>query len=127
MTSFVGIPFVRLDGLELFGLAEQATGRTLTETTERTWPHYAVEAPSRFLPAGPVYAAARYNTVAGPLAGTTTDVGASRWQFAAGWYLTDNIVLKGEYITQKYNDYAASNILNGGKFHGLMIEGAVAF
>jgi len=127
MTSFVVNPFVKFDGLELFGLAERAKGRTVTETVERTWHQYAVDATYRFLPGEPLYVAARYNTVAGPLAGTTTDVGASRWQFAAGWYLTDNIVLKGEYITQKYNDYAPTNILSGGKFHGLMIEGAVAF
>ena len=38
-----------------------------------------------------------------------------------------DIVLKGEYITQKYNGYAPTSIFNGGKFHGLMIEGAVAF
>jgi hypothetical protein len=127
MTAMVVNPFVKFNGLELFGLAERAKGRTLTETTERTWHQYAVDATYRFLPNEPLYVAARYNTVAGPLAGTTNDVGATRWQFAAGWYLTDNIVLKGEYITQKYNDYAPTSILNGGKFHGLMIEGAVAF
>jgi len=127
MTSFVVNPFVKFNGLELFGLAEQAKGRTLAETAERTWHQYAVDATYRFLPGEPLYVAARYNTVSGPLAGTTTDVGASRWQFAAGWYVTDNIVLKGEYITQQYHDYAPTNILNGGKFHGLMVEGAVAF
>src|SRR3954453_324904 len=127
MTSFVLNPFVKFNGLELFGLAEQAKGRTVTETAERTWHQYAVDATYRFLPGEPLYVAARYNTVAGPLAGTPTAGGPSRWQFGAGWYITDNIVLKGEYITQKYNDYAATNILNGGKFHGLMIEGAVAF
>jgi len=127
MTSFVVNPFIKFNGLELFGLAERAKGRTLTETVERTWHQYAVDGTFRFLPGEPLYVAARYNTVAGPLAGTTTDVGATRWQFAAGWYLTDNVVLKGEYITQKYNGYAPTNILNGGKFHGLMIEGAVAF
>jgi hypothetical protein len=127
MTSWVVNPFVKFNGLELFGLVEQARGRTKTETAERTWHQYAVDATYRFLPGEPVYLAARYNTVNGPLAGTTTDVGASRWQFAAGWYLTDNIVLKGEYITQRYNDYAPTSILNGGKFHGLMLEGAVAF
>jgi hypothetical protein len=127
MTSFVVNPFVKLNGLELFGLAERARGRTATETAERTWNQYAVDATYRFLPGEPLYVAARYNTVSGPLASTTTDVGASRWQFAAGWYLTDNIVLKGEYITQRYHDYAPTSILNGGRFHGLMIEGAVAF
>jgi len=127
MTAMVINPFVKFYGLELFGLAERAKGRTLTETVERTWHQYAVDATYRFLPGEPLYVAARYNTVAGPLAGTTNDVGATRWQLAAGWYITDNIVLKGEYITQKYNDYAPTSILNGGKFHGFMIEGAVAF
>jgi len=127
MTAMVINPFVKLGGLELFGLAERAKGRTLTETAERTWNQYAVDATYRFLPGEPLYVAARYNTVSGPLAGTTTDVGADRWQLAAGWYITDNIVLKGEYITQTYNGYAPTSILNGGKFHGLMIEGAVAF
>ncbi|HVG44286.1 MAG TPA: hypothetical protein VM890_06125 [Longimicrobium sp.] len=101
--------------------------RTLTETVERTWNQYAVDATYRFLPGEPLYVAARYNTVSGPLAGTTNDIGADRWQFAAGWYITDNILLKGEYITQKYNGYAPTSIFNGGKFHGLMFEGAVAF
>jgi len=127
MTSWVVNPFVKFDGLELFGLIEQARGRTKTETAERTWNQFAVDATYRFLPGEPLYVAARYNTVSGPLAGTTTDVGADRWQFAAGWYLTDNILLKGEYVTQRYNHYVPTSILNGGKFHGLVFEGAVAF
>ena len=127
MTTMVINPFVKFHGLELFGLAERAKGRTRTETVERTWNQYAVDATWRFLPGEPLYVAARYNTVSGPLTGTTNDIGASRWQMAAGWYITDNILLKGEYITQRYNDYLPTHILNGGKFHGLMIEGAVAF
>ena len=58
---------------------------------------------------------------------TTTDVGADRWQFAGGWYVTDNILLKGEYVTQKYTGYAPTSILNGAKFNGFIFEGAVAF
>ena len=127
MTSWVVNPFVKLSGLELFGVIEQARGRTKTETSERTWNQYAVDATYRFLPNEPLFVAARYNTVSGPLAGTTNDVGASRWQFAGGWYITDNILLKGEYITQRYNNYLPSNLLHGGKFHGLIFEGAVAF
>jgi hypothetical protein len=127
MTTFVVNPFVKFNGLELFGLAERARGRTRTETAQRTWNQYAVDATYRFLPGEPLYVAARYNTVSGPLAGTTNDIGASRWQVAAGWYVTDNVVLKAEYITQRYNNYDPTHILNGGKFHGVMIEGAVAF
>jgi hypothetical protein len=127
MTSWVVNPFIQVHGLELFGLVEQARGRTKAETATRTWNQYALDATYRFLPGQPLYVAARYNTVSGPLAGQTADIGASRWQFAAGWYMTDNIVLKGEYITQQYNDYPATSLFNGGKFHGLMLEGAVAF
>jgi hypothetical protein len=126
MTSWVVNPFVKFNGLELFGLIEQAKGRTLTETTERTWHQYAVDGTYRFLNDA-LMVSARYNTVRGPLAATTSDVGADRWQVAGGWYLTDNILLKGEYVTQKYNGYAPTSILNGGKFNGFVFEGAVAF
>ena len=127
MTSWAVNPFVKFGGLELFGDYEQATGRTKTETVNRTWNQIAVDGTFRFLPGEPVYVAARYNKVNGPLAGTTTDVGADRWQFAGGWYLTDNIMLKGEYVTQQYNGYATSSLYNGGKFSGWIFEGAVAF
>ncbi|HYH80496.1 MAG TPA: hypothetical protein VEX86_11890 [Longimicrobium sp.] len=126
MTSWVINPFVKFNGLELFGLVEQANGRRREETTERTWNQLALDGTYRFLDDA-LFVAARYNTVSGPLANTTTDIGASRWQFGAGWFVTDNILLKGEYITQKYNGYAPTSIFNGGKFNGLMIEGAVAF
>lgn len=126
MTSWVVNPFVKFRGLELFGLAEQAQGRTRAETEERTWHQYAVDGTWRFMD-NALYVAGRYNTVRGPLAATTTDVGADRWQFAGGWYVTDNILLKGEYVTQKYTGYAPTNILNGAKFNGFIFEGAVAF
>ncbi|HET7460230.1 MAG TPA: hypothetical protein VFJ82_03245, partial [Longimicrobium sp.] len=97
MTAMVLNPFVKFRGLELFGLIEQAHGRTKTETTERTWHQYAVDGTYRFLNDA-LYVAGRYNTVRGPLAATTNDIGADRWQFSGGWYITDNILLKGEYV-----------------------------
>ncbi|HEX8694274.1 MAG TPA: hypothetical protein VF746_17770 [Longimicrobium sp.] len=127
MTSWVVNPFVKFRGLELFGVIEQARGRTRAEEDERTWNQYALDATYRLLPGEPLYVAARYNTVRGPLANTTADVGADRWQLAAGWYLTDNILLKGEYVTQKYVDFATTDIRNGGKFSGFVFEGVVAF
>src|SRR5215212_496186 len=44
MTAMVINPFVKFNGLELFGVVERAKGRTLTETAERTWNQYAVDA-----------------------------------------------------------------------------------
>jgi hypothetical protein len=127
LTSWVVNPFVKFNGLELFGQIEQAHGRTKAETVKRTWNQYAIDATYRFGANEPLFIAGRYNTVRGPLAGTTNDVGADRWQASAGWYITDNILLKGEYVTQKYTGYAPTSIFNGGKFNGFIFEGTVAF
>ena len=37
------------------------------------------------------------------------------------------ILAKAEYVDQKYFGYPTTNIKNGGKFHGVMLEGVVAF
>jgi len=126
LTSWVINPFVKFNGLELFAQVEQAHGRAKGEAENRTWKQYAVDGTWRFLNDA-LMVSGRYNTVRGPLANTTTNVGADRWQFAGGWYITDNILLKGEYVTQKYTGYANTSIFNGGKFNGFVFEGAVAF
>jgi len=37
------------------------------------------------------------------------------------------VLLKGEYVTQKYTDFPAADWRNGGKFNGFVVEGVVAF
>jgi hypothetical protein len=120
-------PFVKFRGLELFGVVERATGKTSTEIAERTWNQYAFDTVYRFLPDEKMYVGARYNKVSGTLAGVTGDVGANRWQLAGGWFITANLLAKGEYVNQKYVGYPQANIKNGGKFKGMMLEGVVAF
>lgn len=44
-----------------------------------------------------------------------------------GWFVTRNVLLKGEYVTQEYTGFPAVNIRNGGKFNGMMMEGVIAF
>lgn len=55
------------------------------------------------------------------------EVSVDRWQLAAGWFVTRNLLVKGEYVTQQYHDFPAANIRNGGRFNGMMLEGVVAF
>ena len=50
---------------------------------------------------------ARYNRAHGELAGITGDVGANRWQFGGGWFVTPNVLAKVEYVNQKYFGYPA--------------------
>ncbi len=120
-------PFVKINGLELFGIAEQAKGRTAVETTDRKWTQYAGEAVYRFLADERVYVAGRYNTASGRLAGMSNDVGVNRYNLGGGWFITPNVLMKGEWVHQNYNDFPTTDIRSGGKFKGFMVEGVVAF
>ena len=88
---------------------------------------YAVDAVYRFLPDEKPFVGVRYNRAEGALAGITGDVGANRWQVAAGWFILPGLLMKAEYVSQKYFGYPSANIRNGGRFNGMMLEGVVAF
>lgn len=120
-------PFVKFRGLELFGVVERATGRASTELRDRTWNQYAADLVYRFLPREQAFAGVRFNKVEGTLVGISNDVGADRWQLAGGWFVTPNVLVKAEYVKQEYKGFPTTNIRNGGKFNGLMLEGVVAF
>jgi hypothetical protein len=120
-------PFVKYHGLELFGVIERAEGRAANETVMRTWNQYAYEALYRFLPGERLFVGARYNTAKGDLTGITNDVALDRTQFGGGWFITTNLLMKAEYVTQKYRDFPAADIRRGGKFNGYMVEAVVSF
>jgi hypothetical protein len=119
-------PFIKYQGLELFGNIEQAEGRAANETANRTWKQNVGEVVYRFLD-DQLFVGGRYNTAKGQLVGIANDVGVNRYQLGGGWFITPNVMLKGEYVNQKYNDFPTSDIRNGGKFSGTMFEGVVAF
>ncbi len=125
--SFVVNPFLQFRGLELFGNIERAKGRAATETANRTWKQNVGEVVYRFLPDQRLYVAARYNTVKGPLTVGTPEVSVKRTQVGGGWFLTPNLLTKIEYVNQKYLDFPTTDVRNGGKFKGFMVEGVVAF
>ncbi|MBA3900241.1 MAG: hypothetical protein H0X62_08550 [Bacteroidetes bacterium] len=127
ITAFVINPFVKFHGLELFGNLEQSTGRTAAETESRSWTQIGADLLYRFGNNENFYVAARYNTVSGELVGTRDNVTIERIQAGMGWFVTKNILAKVEYVNQQYNGYRNTNILHGGRFNGVMIEGAVAF
>jgi hypothetical protein len=120
-------PFIKFRGAELFGVIEQSKGRAATEAADRKWNHYAVDAVYRFLQDEKLFVGARYNRAEGALAGISDNVGADRYQIAAGWFILPGLMAKGEYVSQKYFGYPAANIKNGGRFNGMMLEGIVAF
>ncbi len=121
-------PFFKFKGLEFFGTYEDAKGRTITETTERHAKQYAADLIYRF-PAHTenFWVGVRYNKVKAAMQGVVQDINIDRDVASAGWFLTRNIMLKAEYVHQDYKNYANTNILNGGKFYGTMLEASIAF
>src|SRR5688572_785941 len=120
-------PYVKYRGLEVFGVLERAEGKATADPSERVWKQYAVDTVYRFLPDESLFLGVRYNKATGELAGITGDVGANRWQVGGGWFITPHVLAKAEYVNQKYFGYPTSNIRNGGKFNGMMLEGVIAF
>jgi hypothetical protein len=81
----------------------------------------------RFLPDEKMFAGVRFNRAEGQLAGIANEVGADRWQVGGGWFVTPVLLVKAEYVNQKFRGYPVTHIRNGGTFKGMMFEGVVAF
>lgn len=124
-------PFIKFHGLEFFGSYEQLKGRTNAERNgaERKFTQLAGELVYRTLPRQQLYFGGRYVTMSGrPLgASFTKDVSIKRSAFIVGWYPTENLVLKGEYVIQDYTDFPNTDYRYKGHFDGFMIEAAVGF
>jgi hypothetical protein len=130
--------FLKVKGAELFGTIETARGRTKTETKERKANQYAIDAIYRIGKEENLFIGARYNFVKAKLANTSTvtytgNVELNRVALAGGWFVTKNVLLKGEYVIQHYNNFnrttptAGADIRSGGKFNGYVIEAVVGF
>jgi hypothetical protein len=128
--SFVVNPFIKFQGLELFGNVETATGKsmygTANEVGYRTFHQLAGDVVYRFW-SDKLYAGYRYNTVYGTFAKLTPDATVNRWQVAGGWYLNPMMLLKAEYMNQKYYDFLPTDIKNGAFIKGFVVEAALAF
>jgi hypothetical protein len=119
--------FVKVSGLELFGTYETAKGRGKTEYSTRTMYQYAGDIVYRFGQNENLFTGVRYNNVKGQLAGITEDVSVDRYAATGGWFLTKNILLKGEYVVQKYKSFPSADYRSSGKFNGYVIEAVVGF
>ncbi|MBX9929750.1 MAG: hypothetical protein K2X99_12670 [Gemmatimonadaceae bacterium] len=120
-------PFIKYRGLELFGLIENARGRNATETVNRKVDQQMFEAVYRFWGEERLFVGGRTQRWSGRLAGQTADNKIGRMEVGGGWFITPSLLMKAEYVNQKYTDFPTTDILNGGKFKGFMIEGVVAF
>ena len=125
--AFMFNGFLKVKGIEMFGTYETAKGRTKNEAVNRSVNQLAGDVVYRFGKNENLFVGARYNTVKAELAGFTDKVTVNRIAGAAGWFLTRNILLKGELVQQKYKKFPTTDYRAGGQFKGVVIEAVVGF
>jgi hypothetical protein len=126
--TFMINPFIKFKGLEFFGTYEMAQGRTITEAKMRTATQYAGDLIYRFPKEKEnFWVGIRYNSVTTTLPLNPASVTITRMVGSIGWFITKNIMMKAEYVDQRYQDFAKTDIRSGGQFNGFMIEASVGF
>ena len=160
VTAIMINPFVKLEGLELFGTYEVSKGQnavengeiqytassgdatTFTKLQDRTFTQLAADVLYRFGTHEKFYVGAKYNTLSGAQVfgqsttattfgginqGKRADITVDRIAIAAGWFVTRNVLVKGEYVSQRYKDYPDGDLLQNGQFTGFVLQGSIAF
>lgn len=118
--------FAQAKGIELFGTFESAKGLYATGN-EFSFSQVAGEGLYFFGGNRQFYGGLRYDLVHGDInTGAPGDQSVSRIQIAAGWFILESVVLKMEYVNQKYHDFIAEYGADAG-FNGVIIEAAVTF
>lgn len=119
-------PFVKFKGLEFYGVVEVATNGDGTVGGDFT--QTGGELLYRFGGHENLYVGARLNNVSGKINDSALDRKVSRQNFAFGWFMTDNILTKLEYVTEeRTGDGWNGTQFQGAKFDGIMIEAAISF
>ncbi|HET9424893.1 MAG TPA: hypothetical protein VFO55_05930 [Gemmatimonadaceae bacterium] len=119
--------FAKYKGAELFTQLEWARGKNATvDVDKRKISQQVVEGLYRLGAREQFYFGGRYNNFDGQLTpGSKAEMNVSRYQFGGGWYVTKNLLAKGEWVTQDYSGF--TDIRKGAKFDGFMFSGAVSF
>jgi hypothetical protein len=125
LNAFQLNPFIKFQGLEVFGVFEvmnngdDATGGGFTQIGAEAL--YRLGSEENF------YLGGRYNSVSGEIADGADTREISRLNVGGGWFLTNNVVTKLEYVSQKYSGDWAGSELTGAEFNGLVIEATISF
>ena len=123
-TSFMINPFVKFQGLEFFGMFERTSGQRATETDSRSFNQWGAELLYRFGANESFYLGGRYNLVEGELA-NGNEIEITRYNIGGGWFLTNNVLTKVEYVNQSRDGFTGP--LEGAGFSGFMVEAVISF
>ena len=125
-TAFQVNPFVKFMGAEVFGVFEQAMGGP---DGAGSFTQLGGELIYRIGADEDVYLGGRYNTVNGSMTDGGDEMTIDRFNIGGGWFLTDNVLAKVEYVSQTYggDGFVGSNKFEGAEFSGVVLEAAISF
>lgn len=124
-TAFQINPFVKYQGLEFFGLIEQVNNGA---DAGGGFTQLGGELIYRFGADENIYLGGRYNTVTGEQTDAASEIEISRINFGGGWFLTENVLTKLEYVKQSYDgDGYNGSLYQGAEFSGIMVEAVISF
>jgi hypothetical protein len=126
ITAIMLNTFVKFQGLEFYGVFENASGKAVAETETRSFNQYGAELIYRIGARENFYLGGRYNLVTGKV-NTGEEVDINRINIGGGWFLTKNVMAKAEYVTQSYNGFPAESVYNEGAFNGFVLEAIISF
>ncbi|MFT6828791.1 MAG: hypothetical protein ACI9Z3_002239 [Roseivirga sp.] len=119
-------PFIKFKGFEFFGIMEfvnngnDAVGGGFTQV--------GLEGLYRFGMNEQWYLGGRYNSVSGEKSDVASTNDISRLNFGGGWFLTNNVLMKLEYVNQEYSGAGfTGSRYQDGKFNGVVLEAAISF
>ncbi len=119
-------PFVKFKGLEFFGVMEfvnngnDAVGGSFTQV--------GLEGLYRFGMNEQWYFGGRYNNVSGEKSDLASTNEINRMNLGGGWFMTNNVLVKLEYVNQEYSGAGFTNSrFQDGKFNGVVLEAAISF
>ena len=133
MQAWMINPFVKFRNFEFFGIFEQTSGfqSSNQNRTAGKYTQLAGELLYRFGTKNQFYLGTRYNTVRGyddyansqttPQNGSTNRINAG-----GGWFFTDNVLAKVEYVNQSYADKGGWDD-SSKNFKGFVFEAVISF
>ena len=108
------------------------TNGSAVGSPEESWDYYAAEALYRF--SDRLYTGVRYSAAdADRLRDTASEGSVQRLQVGGGFWATDNLLVKLEYVTQDYRDFLVGDLVSGVQawrdpsFDGLVAEVSFSF
>lgn len=119
-------PFIKFKGLEFFGLMEFVNNGN--DAVGGSYSQVGLEGLYRFGMNEQWYLGGRYNSVSGEKTDIALTNDISRTNIGGGWFMTNNVLLKLEYVNQEYSGggFTGSRFQDG-KFNGVVLEAAISF